>query len=133
MSDGVSDVWRLLQSPLTPEGDVDGRTGQRGHQHEEPMEEETMTDDSTVDPRPSWQEDWTSSDRSGRRERTEPDPEQSPGRDVHPLETLKRDVAQALAVMDKVNMAYRLYWDPKVKIFSLQALNENIISCLNLS
>ena len=25
------------------------------------------------------------------------------------------------------------YWEPKVKIFSLQALNENISSCLNLS
>lgn len=102
MMTGVGRVeTRLLQSPMTPtqhEG--------RGRHHEEPMEEETMTTDSTVSLRPSWQEDWTSSDNSQRRERTEPEPKQSPGKEVRPArglkQTLKKSVAGALAVMDKV-------------------------------
>eukprot|EP00435_Cladocopium_sp_Y103_P012273 s3261_g3.t1 len=105
-SEGFSDVWGLLRSPITPEqsGSVGEERGSR--RHHEPMEEETMTYDSTVRSGDSWEEDWSSGEGSQRRERREPDPEQSPGKEVRPArgltQTLKKDVASALAVMDKL-------------------------------
>lgn len=113
--DGSPDVWKLLQSPLTdyePPSQTPSDRGAHRHYREEDMEEETQTSDRTystgrsIRTERTWEEDWSGSDQRGSHERREPEPEQSPGKDVRPSRGLsqmfKRSINEALAVMDKI-------------------------------
>eukprot|EP00435_Cladocopium_sp_Y103_P017212 s2419_g4.t1 len=113
--EGSPDVWKLLESPLEdyePPSQPPMEGDRRRRPFEENMEEETFTSDPTYStegtPHTSdqWQEDWESGEGHARRERSEPEPERSPGKEVRPARGLtqdfKKSINAALAVMDKV-------------------------------